>query len=220
MTGFSAIVFDFDGVLVESNHIKAAAFRQLFSAEPPAAQAAIAAFLDAGPGLSRFVKFAHIHREILGRPLDDAGMADLARRFALLVVDAVAACPAVAGAADFVAARGAEAAPLFIVSATPEDELGDILRRRGMAGSFRDWRGAPRGKPDNLRDLAAVHRFDLTAALMIGDGRPDYDAAVACGMRFIGRVPPGERNPFPADAPTVADLAALNRMWGAAPAFA
>lgn len=206
----TAIVFDFDGVLVESVDIKTAAFATLFAGETAEARHAIVAFHRANVGLSRFAKFDHIHRVILQRPLDDAGMAGLAARFADLVVDAVVACPMVAGADRLLEEQSAAGTPLFVVSATPRDELTVIVGRRGLDRYFRALYGSPRSKTDNLRALLAEHALDPTATLMIGDGRQDFEAAAACGTRFLGRVPSDASNPFPQDVPIVSDLTPLN----------
>lgn len=209
----AAILFDFDGVLVESADIKQAAFAQLFADVPEPARGVVIDFLEAHPGLSRFAKFEHIHREILHQPLDAAGMAALAGRFAALVVEAVVACPAVAGSTEFLAARANEGVPMFIASATPEDELHHILARRGMDGWFRSARGSPRAKADNVGDILAELGLAGADCVMIGDADQDYRAATAHGLRFIGRVPVGAANPFPPGIPVFTDFHVLAAAW-------
>lgn len=44
---------------------------------------------------------------------------------------------------------------------------------------------------------------------MIGDAMADYHGAAANGTAFLGRVRPGDNNPFPAHVKTVPDLCAL-----------
>jgi len=210
-----AVFFDFDGVLAESADLKQVAFAQLFADAPEPARGAILAFLAANPGLSRYAKFERIHREWLGRPLDADGMAALSARFAALVVEAVVACPAPPGVDDFLAARQAAGTPMFVASATPQDELRHIVARRGLAKWFVETRGAPRAKADNIGDLLAAYRLNPARCVMIGDGMQDHQAAAAHGLRFIGRVPAGAANPFPADVFTVADFHALALAWPA-----
>jgi phosphoglycolate phosphatase-like HAD superfamily hydrolase len=208
----AAIAFDFDGVIIESVDIKTNAFARLFASEPEPARYAIQAFHLANGGMSRFDKFEHIHREILHRPLPAAEAARLAERFATLVFEAVVDCPFVPGALDFVERRAAEM-PLFVVSATPEDELVRIVERRGLSGFFSALRGSPRSKAVNLAEVVALSGFDPAEVLMVGDGRQDHDAAMAVGTPFIGRVPPGHPSPFPPGTRCVGDLDALAREW-------
>jgi phosphoglycolate phosphatase-like HAD superfamily hydrolase len=65
-----------------------------------------------------------------------------------------------------------------------------IVERRGLRGSFREVHGAPREKPEILRDLLA--RLDLTPEqlLFIGDGMSDFKAARAVGTEFLARDTP------------------------------
>src|SRR5271166_1937444 len=98
-----AIIFDFDGVIVESTDIKTEAFRSLF-ADWSEKLEAIVDLHQRHAGIDRLVKFEVIYREILCLPLTAERKAALAARFAELVVERVVACPLVPGAAAFLAA--------------------------------------------------------------------------------------------------------------------
>ena len=115
--GLDAILFDFDGVLVESVDIKSTVFCALF-ADWPDHRDAILSLHERHGGLSRLVKFDMIYRDILKVPLSDDRRADLARRFAGLVLEQVVACPMVAGAEAVLRAL-APRLPLEVVSGTP-----------------------------------------------------------------------------------------------------
>lgn len=86
------IIFDFDGVIVESVDIKTEAFRALFAHERAHVDS-IVQFHETHGGLSRFDKFDVIYRDILRRPLGDEERVRLGTLFSELVVEAVVACP-------------------------------------------------------------------------------------------------------------------------------
>jgi HAD superfamily hydrolase (TIGR01549 family) len=203
-----ALILDFDGVLVESLDIKTQAFADLFAGEP--ALPAILALHRANGGLSRFAKFEIIYRDILRRPLPTDEMDRLSRRFSELVVEQVVACPLVPGALEFLQEFSASR-PLFIVSATPQAELQLIVARRGLAGYFRGVYGAPDSKTAVLRRLLEQHAWPPSEVLFVGDAINDWKAAAEAGLTFVGRVPAGASNPFPAEgvAALVPDLRAL-----------
>lgn len=207
-----AIIFDFDGVIVESVDIKTHAFATLLEDEPEEIVTAAIEYHLANTGLSRYAKFAYVHEALLGRPLDEAGMAALDARYSALVVDAVVACPMVSGARAFLDARSREA-PLYVVSGTPQYELREIVERRDLEGYFGDVLGSPAHKVENMRRILGGRGYDPKSVPMIGDSRLDFDAALELGTPFIGRVPPGKSNPFPTDVTTVPDLVALERQW-------
>lgn len=204
----AAVIFDFDGVIVESVDTKTSAFAQLFRDEGDDAVAAIVDLHLRLGGVSRHEKFELIHRDILRRPLDEARRRALADGFAELVKRAVVDCPMVAGADDFLRGPGRRL-KLFVVSGTPDDELRDIARQRGLDILFAEMHGSPRPKPAIIRDLLARHRLAPESVLFVGDALTDYDAAAETGLRFLGRVAPGERSPFPPGTEIVADLSML-----------
>jgi phosphoglycolate phosphatase-like HAD superfamily hydrolase len=207
-----AVLFDFDGVIVESFDIKTEAFRELFADEPEHLPAILKLHRTNG-GLSRFAKFELIYRDILCRPLPLAEKNELGRRFADLVMEKVLACPFVPGALEFLQAYS-ERLPLFVASGTPHEELLDILARRGLAGYFREAHGSPPEKTEIARGI--LHRYSLAPSEMpfVGDSRNDYQAAVEVGLPFIGRVSPGSPDPFPqADVIHIKDLVQLETNW-------
>lgn len=181
------IVFDFDGVLVESMGLKTQAFARLFAAEGEKAVADIVSYHLRNGGVSRFDKFRYIYRSILGRPLSETDFNGLCRRFAELVLDAVVAAPYVEGTVEFLESRGKDYR-LFVASATPEGELVSILERRGMLGYFEGVYGAPTSKTKAMSEILDLTGILPAEAIFVGDALSDRAAAVANGVRFVARV--------------------------------
>jgi len=204
-----AAVFDFDGVIAESTEIKTEAFRRLFDGDERAVE-----YHEANMGLSRYDKFRHITTEILGRPYTAEVERRLGRRFSELVVDEVVSCPLVPGARELLE-RLASEMPLFVASATPENEVRQIVSRRGLDGLFEGVYGTPATKGQILRRIVSERGLDVEEVVMVGDARSDLNGAREAGVRFVGRVPAGAPSPFAEDeAPVVADLSELDRRWG------
>lgn len=63
-----AIIFDFDGVIIESAEIKTDAFRTLFAGYPDMLPEIIAHH-QKNSGISRYKKFRYIYEKILGQEL-------------------------------------------------------------------------------------------------------------------------------------------------------
>lgn len=185
-----AIVFDFDGVILESAEVKTDAFVELYAAHGPSVVDQVRAHHLANLGISRFKKFAWIAEHVLRAPLSDAESAALGVRFSDLALAKVLAAPFVPGAEAALAAAATRGLPMFVASGTPVDELRMIVERRGLAGWFREVHGAPREKPEVLRDVMARHALAPEAVLFIGDGMSDYKAARAAGTLFLARDTP------------------------------
>jgi len=203
-TALDAVLFDFDGVILESVDIKTDAFRALFADEAGHLDAIIALHRRHA-GLNRLIKFEMIYRDILGRSLAPERKAWLAAKFRDLVLERVVACPTVPGAIELIV-RLAGRLPLAIVSGTPQTELLEIVQRRGIQHYFDSVCGGPRRKPDIIAGLLAEHAWRPERVLMLGDALEDLAAARAHNLLFVGRVVPGDANPFPSGTPVVNDL--------------
>jgi phosphoglycolate phosphatase-like HAD superfamily hydrolase len=207
----SAILFDFDGTLVESLEVKIIAFASLYRSYGEDVERAAVQHYRQHSGVSRLKRIRHCHEQILGETPSDAEIDALGDAFGTMVEDKVVASPWVPGAREFLDAHFG-VLPLFIASATPQDELERIIEKRGMTRYFDDIFGSPPDKTEIIREIIGTHRLDPAGVLMIGDGRADYDAAIANGVRFVGRLPGGQFNPFPDDAHVIGDLTNLPRL--------
>ncbi|MEZ4363754.1 MAG: HAD hydrolase-like protein [Kofleriaceae bacterium] len=184
-----AIVFDFDGVILESADVKTDAFLELYAAHGPEVVAQVRAHHLANLGISRFKKFAWIAEHVLRQPLSEEDRVALGERFSALALQRVLAAPMVPGAQAALEAL-APRLPLFVASGTPQKELDLIVDRRGLRSFFREVWGTPAEKPDIVRDLLARHALAPAQVLFIGDGLSDHKAATATGLHFLARTTP------------------------------
>lgn len=181
------IIFDFDGVIVESNAIKDNAFLALYLPYGEGAAHRAQEIHMKNPGASRFEKFAMIQEALFGRAITPGESCDLGQRFSALCFNAVCACPMVAGAEQFLKTYF-ERVTLALASATPEEELVAIVEKRGLARYFRHTCGKPRSKVENLRHILNCESLRPNEAVFVGDHSSDRDAAEQCGVAFVRRV--------------------------------
>jgi phosphoglycolate phosphatase len=185
------VVFDFDGVLVDSNAVKRQAYFDIFSHLGSRTGPTVEAVLDGDVDGDRF----QLIRQIVIRLREDsallpAGTLDAlvalyAERYNDICEEHAATCAEIRGASNTLA-RLAVSHPLYVSSATPENPLRRIVERRGWSGFFRDVLGRPRTKAENLRLIMEREEVDGGAMVVVGDGRRDLDAARLVGARFVG----------------------------------
>ena len=180
------IVFDFDGVLVESADIKTQAFADLF-AKWPKYCAQMVAYHKANMGVSRYAKFRYFYEELLKEPYTDEIGELLAARFSRQVFDRITMAPFVTGAKEFLAATPL---PLFIASGTPQDELEVICQIRGMVDFFKGIHGSPATKDLIVQRIMERYSFSPKELVFVGDAEADYKAAIDNGVHFILRRTP------------------------------
>lgn len=202
---FAAVVFDFDGVLVESLDIKGQAFAELYQPYGEDVVRQVMAFHQAHGGVSRYDKIRHFEHVFLGLSTIEDEIHEKAEVFARLVEDAVVACPEVNGATELLRLLSGQL-PCFIASATPEAELRRIVDRRGWLDYFSGVFGTPDTKKEILRNILHSTRKTANECLMVGDAIADYEAASQSGLQFVGRVQALTAPPFPPHVPLVKDM--------------
>lgn len=203
------VVFDFDGVLVDSVHVKTDAFMALYEGYGPEVVDEVRAHHLANGGVSRYRKLEHYERTLLHRDPTPEAIDALAGAFAARVVEAVVAADEVPGASRLLGALHG-LVPLFVASGTPEDELRQIVARRGWAHMFDGVFGSPPTKAEILSTIAERTGRPPARLMMVGDSVTDLEGARAAGTAFVGLA--GDEAMLPADAETVRDLDELRRV--------
>ena len=182
---YSTIVFDCDGVILNSNQLKIQAYFDTairFGANKVQAQALVDHHVALG-GISRYPKFQHFLKEILQQPVTEEATQHLLDTFGSEVERLLANCEIASG---LDALREANSNQRWMVlSGGDQTELRKIFELRDLmhlfnAGIF--------GSPDNkdvvlARELA---RGNITQpALFLGDSRYDHQASTGAGLDFV-----------------------------------
>ena len=186
-----AVVFDFDGVLVESVDVKTQAFAALFAEHGEQIVRQVVAYHLANGGISRVQKFKHYYERFLGQPLSTETLQHLCERFRELVLDQVLRADFVSGVPAVLESIHRSGHLMFIASGTPEEELRHIVEKRGLAGLFHGVYGSPVCKPELLRKIESSNGLHSREMVFIGDSLTDFAAAQAANTHFIARLSPG-----------------------------
>lgn len=180
---YQTLVFDCDGVILNSNKIKTQAFYDVSKAyghEP--AQVLVDYHVQNG-GISRYAKFEYFITEILGTPLEQPELNRLLEHFAQEVKKALLICD-VAEGLDQLKAKTPNANWL-IVSGGDQTELREVFAERGLEHYFE---GGIFGSPDTKDTILSreIENGTITRpALFLGDSKYDHQAAKTAGLDFI-----------------------------------
>lgn len=177
------VVFDFDGVILESGHLKTEAFGELF---PGHSEAVIDYHLQ-HQGVSRYKKFQWIYENLLDRSYSEDEGERLSAAFTKLVFEKILAAPFVPGTNAFLEVLKERQVPMTIASGTPQAELELIVAQRELEGYFGFVGGTPREKPELISVAMKKFGAEPTSTLMIGDATTDQGAAEIVGCRFLAR---------------------------------
>lgn len=205
------IFFDFDGVIVESVDIKTKAFAELFEREGRDVVKGVVDYHLRNTGVSRYEKFRYIYKEILNRPLTEKEFQILCNKFANLVIESVIKAPYVKGIKEFLENYSARY-KCFVVSATPQKEIEEIIQKRNMSRFFKRIYGAPTKKSGAMKEILIKERLEPLNAIYVGDAMSDYIAAKDNSVNFVARINNNEAIFDGIDCLKLRDLTNLNKI--------
>ncbi|WP_372922295.1 HAD family hydrolase [Roseovarius sp.] len=190
ISAYATLVFDCDGVVLDSNRIKTEAFRAAAAPWGAAAAEALVTHHVANGGISRYAKFAHFVEAILpeyapgripGR--DGPGLEALSSDFARAVREGLMSCAVAEGLASLRAAT--PHARWLIVSGGDQAELREVFTARGLSDLFD---GGVYGSPDTkdqILEREIARGLIKKPALFLGDSTYDHRAANQAGLDFL-----------------------------------
>lgn len=182
--GIKVLIFDFDGVIVESNGIKDQVFKKLFSSYPEYFEEMMIYHWN-HVSESRVKKFDHLLK-IANRESDVEWKESLMKDFSDFSLELMESVGFVAGAKDLLDAM--THMPLYLASVTPINDLEIILNRLKLRSYFKDVYGCPPWtKPDAVNDILKRENIEPGQAILIGDSAGDQRTAKATGVHFIAR---------------------------------
>ncbi len=179
-----AVLWDLDGVLVDSAPFHFQAWQELF-------QSVGKGFAEADFGRTFGLRNDAILTDILGE-LTSAEVERLAQRKEGLYRDKVAGrVVAIPGAIDVLRRLQQRGRKIAIVSSTTRENVRVVLSSLGLEGVFEAVvaeEDAPKGKPDPQGFLVAAEKLGVAAAecVVIEDAPGGVEAAKRAGMRCIG----------------------------------
>ena len=187
---YSTIIFDCDGVLLDSNSIKTQAFEDCSIKYGELASRALVEYHQANGGISRYKKFSHFIDSILpclGIPLcnpsKETELSQLLKEYSDFVLAALLSCPR----STFLESLriSTSQADWFVVSGGDQSELRHIFNRRNLVKFFDGGiYGSPVTKVDILTNLIEEEKISKPA-LYIGDSKYDFVAASHVGLDFV-----------------------------------
>ena len=182
-----AIIFDFDGVILESAEIKTEAFRQLFEERFPNNINEIVEYHKKNMGISRFTKFKQIYKRFANKSLAAGEEVTLGDEFSGIVFERVLKTPMVPGAIEFLN-ENQKNYILIVASGTPKEELIDIMKKRNLLHYFKEVFGSPQEKMDMIRYVMEKYELNSSEIVFVGDSESDYKAASATNVHFVARI--------------------------------
>ncbi len=180
---YSTLIFDCDGVVLNSNKVKTQAFYQTALPYGEIAARALVDYHVANGGVSRYKKFNYFAENIAPDTPSALAIDNLLASYARYVQEGLLNCQI---ASDLHKLREKTlSARWMIVSGGDQSELRSIFAERKLAELFD---GGIFGSPDTKDEILAREHSNgniVSSALFLGDSKYDYQAAIGAGLDFV-----------------------------------
>lgn len=180
---YQTVVFDCDGVVLNSNKIKTQAFYEAVKHFSHESAQALVDYHVANGGISRYAKFEYFITQILKKDFDVVINQDLLERFAQAVKGGLMDCDVAEGLEGL--RESTIHANWLIVTGGDQVELREVFAARKLDHYFN---GGIFGSPDTKDIILAREQENQniqSPALFIGDSKYDYQAAQTAGLDFV-----------------------------------
>lgn len=183
LTDYQTLVFDCDGVVLNSNRVKTLAFYEAAKHFGHESAQALVDYHVTNGGISRYLKFEYFLKEILQSGVDESVSQDLLNRFAAAVKLGLMECE-IASGLDALKQK-MPYTNWLIVSGGDQSELREVFKARGLLHLFN---GGIFGSPDDKDKILAREKLSKNIdgdTLFVGDSKYDYKAATKAGLDFV-----------------------------------
>ena len=180
------IFWDFDGVVKDSVEIKSNAYEELFLQWGVCVSNKVRDHHGLNGGMSRFDKIP-LYLSWTDEDINKKLIDKLCNDFSILVKHKVINSPWVPGVVDLIDHIGSIGHASYIVTATPQSEIIEILHELKLHSSFKEIIGAPINKSDAIKSIIDKYKISKKSSIMIGDSKTDMIAAKNNHIDFILR---------------------------------
>ena len=186
ISSYKNIIWDFDGVLIDSSEIRIFAFREILKDYSLDKVNKLINFHKKNDGLSRYVKIDYFFSDIINQSLDNKKKASLLKEFGkicstkldnkkLLIKETL----------KFINTNFSQK-NFHIASGSDNEELNRLCISLGINTFFNSINGSPEIKKNIVGRIILENNYIPKETCLIGDSVNDYEAALYNGIQFFG----------------------------------
>ncbi len=180
------IIFDFDGVILDSMPIRTEGFKKIFENYDNKKVEELISFHLINGGLSRFVKIKYFFEELLETSISEEEINFFADKYSKIMKEKlINEKYLIRETVDFIKNNNNKI-KMFIASGSEEKELRLINKSLYLSEYFLGIFGSPKNKIDIVKSIIQDNKLNKNETILIGDSINDYDAAIKNDIRFFG----------------------------------
>ena len=180
------ILWDFDGVILNSMKIKGDGFIELFKEYSSKDVKELENYHYENGGISRFLKIKFFFENILKKDISENEIIYLAKDFSKIIeVNLSKKDNLITETVEFIL-KNYMNFNFHIVSGAEHNELNDLCNKFELKNYFKSISGSPTKKDILIAQVVAKYSYSENEMILIGDSINDYDASIKNNIRFFG----------------------------------
>ena len=180
------ILWDFDGVIIDSMTIREYGFREIFKNFDKQSVDKLIQYHNNNGGLSRFHKIEYFFSNILKQNITQNEILQYADKFTTIMrQELINPKHLIIETVKFIK-NNYKNYNFHIVSGSENNELNYLCRKLNLSQYFISIHGSPTLKNNLVSDLITNCKYNLNETILIGDSINDYEAAIANKIEFYG----------------------------------
>lgn len=180
------ILFDFDGVILDSMKIKGDGFVELLKEYPESARRELEKYHYANGGVSRFAKIRYFFNQILHQKISETEVEYLSDCFGKIIAEKLFASEnLISDTVDFIKKNYVNY-NFHIVSGAEHQELNHLCKYFNLTQYFKSIEGSPTKKEVLIYNIMLTYKYHHHETALIGDSENDSKAAKSNNIIFYG----------------------------------
>lgn len=178
------IIFDFDGVILDSIPVKTEGFKILFSEFDKVAIDKLVTYHLANGGKSRYAKIEYFFSEILKQPITEELVVVYANKYSQITKEELAKEKYIIQETLQYIKSNYSKYRMHIASGADHQDLEYICDKLGLKKYFLSTQGSPKVKSEIVSEIMNSNNYNDSETILIGDSNNDYEAAKLNNIDF------------------------------------
>jgi HAD superfamily hydrolase (TIGR01549 family) len=180
------ILWDFDGVILDSMPVKEYGFREIFKEFDNNLVDKLLEYHNKNGGLSRYVKIRYFYEKLLGQDISDDEVNKIANNFSIIMKEELTNKKYLIKETIKFIKDNYSKYNFHIVSGSDQTELRFLCKELDIEKYFISIYGSPIHKNDLVKNLLIKKDYKQNETILIGDSINDYEASRINNIDFYG----------------------------------
>lgn len=180
------IIFDFDGVILDSVPIKTEGFKKLFQEFPSELVDKLIAYHIQNGGISRYKKIKYFFNELLHQDISEDELSNYANRYSIITKEELTNPKYIIDDSVEFIKQNYQNYNMHIASGADENDLKYICDKLDLTMYFLSINGSPTKKDEIVNNILEFNNYKNEETILIGDSINDYEAAKGNSIEFYG----------------------------------